>query len=716
MKFEERLNELLNEVEVHDELSPQNIAKMLKAEKAQSKQGARYKDTKPAPSVIAQRRTIIMRTAAATAACAAFAAGMLIYNSSREEQITFEDRPHYEAVPPVNPDSYDDLYNIYTDISLNEGTNKSDGYGSDVAIGDETNAGEQPIEYSETEPKETLPDLSAYDFTDYGLNVSEADIVKCDGDYMYCLKDNTLYIVSLETMEVISIIESELNPPVEIYIEGDSVILISKETEEIQVISSGTDKAAADSSEAGNLPPASDVPANDADIIQPAEYSSGFAEEQLPYDKTGLDMQAEDSEFLRGGTGGTGGNRGTGGSTNRMNTLVDIYDVRDPAFPMHTISYKQNGSYIASRLVEGQLYMVTAYSDYRVKPLDTQDDLDGFVPAYYINGEKIFLAPQDITVPAGANSTDYTVISAINVSGDFSAAVKAVLGSSSNVYCSADTLYTVGVGKKDTEYSIISAFDLSESGIRYRTSGSVEGTFLSRNSMNEYNGNFRIAAKTTDENGVSSVSLYVLDRDLTVVNSAGRLLPTRNVTSVRFEGNYARLFEDGGKTTSVVIDLSYSPPSMTQSPIVSSAYLYSYQDNRLLGVGKAQEGAGMTLTMYDSESGVMLGSVTFAENEREIFSKVLTDRRAALVDSENGIIGIPVYSHNEFGTKNSYYVYTYDDSVGFISKGVIEYVDIDDSLAFERGEVSGGNLYVISSGRIISARASDLKIIGVYEY
>ena len=704
MKFEERLNELINEVEVPDELLPQNIAKMLKAEKAQSKQeAARYKDTRTASSVHAQRRTIIMRTVAATAACAAFAAGMLVYNSRREDQIAIDDRPHYEAVPPVNPDSYDDLYNIYTDIYLNEGSNKSGGYGNDTAIGEENSSSEQPIEYSGTQPQDIPPDIFAYDFTDYGLNVSEADIVKCDGDYMYCLKDNTLYIVSLETMEVISTIESTLNPPVEIYIEGDRVILISKETEEIQVISSGTDKAAADSSEAGHLPTASDVPANDADTVQPAEYSSGFTDEQLLNDKTGLDMQAEDNGFLRGGIG-------------RMNTVVDIYDMQDPAFPVHTTSYKQNGSYTASRLVDGQLYIVTAYSDYRIKPLDTQADLDGFVPAYYINGEKFFLAAGDINVPAGANSTDYTVISAINVSGDFSAAVKAVLGSSGNVYCSADTLYTVGVGKRDTEYSIISAFDLSGSGIKYRTSGSVAGIFLSQHSMNEYDGNFRIAAKTTDEEGISSVALYVLDRDLTVVNSAGKLLPSRNVTSVRFEGNYARLFEDGGKTSSAVIDLSSFPPSMTQSPIVSSAYLYSYPGNRLLGVGKAQEGEGMTLTMYDSESGIMLGSATFADKEREIFSRAFTDRRAVLVDTESGIIGIPLYSHNEFGTKNSYYVYSYDDSVGFISKGVIEYVDIDDSLAFERGEVSGENLYVIGSGRIISARASDLKIIGVYEY
>ena len=700
MKFEERLNELINEVEVPDELSPQNIAKMLKAQSAQSKMEAEHKNIRSAPNVYAQRRTIIMRTAAAVAACTVFAVGMWVYNDKQSEPEQLEDRISYEA---VSPDSYDDLYNIYTDIYLNGDPDKSDGYGNDTAPDKENSGtGEQPIEYSGTQPAEAPPDFSSYDFTDYGLNVSEADIVKCDGDYMYCLKDSTLYIVSLETMEVISKIESTLNPPVEIYIEGGRVILISKETEEIQVITSGTDNADTNSSEAGNIPTASDVPANDADTIQPAEYNSDMADERLPDDKTGSAAMAEDNGFLRKGA-------------SRTNIIVDIYDVADPGSPVHTTSYKQNGSYTASRLVDGTLYMVTAYSDYRIKPLDTQADLDSFVPAYYINGEKFFLAAGDITVPAGANSTDYTVISAINVGGNFSAAVKAVLGSSKNVYCSADTLYAVGTGKKDTEYSIVSAFDLSEGGIRYRTSGSVEGIALGQRSMNEYDGNFRIAAKITDDEGISSVSVYALDRSLTVINSAGRLLPGANVTSVRFEGNYARLFENSGKISSAVIDLSSNPPSLTQSPIVSSAYLYSYSENRLLSVGEAPEG-GLTLTMYDSGSSLMLGSVTFANNEKEVFSKVLTDRRAALVDTESGIIGIPVYSHTEFGTKNSYFVYCYDDTAGFISKGVIEYVDIDDSFAFERGEVSGETLYVISKGRIIAARTSDLKVIGVYEY
>lgn len=718
MRFEERLNELISEAEVPDELSPQNIARMLKAQSEQPKMIAEHRNIKAAPNISAQRRTIIMRTAAAAAACTVFAAGMLAYNGKRAEQEMLDDRISYEA---VSPDSYDELYKIYTGINLNGGDTDSEIPDTDRTVEDDIrseNGGEvpgtggEPIERTTAPKEETFTDSSSYDFTDYtGENISEADITKCDEKYMYCLKGSTLYIVSLETMEVVSTIESTLDPPVEIYIEGDRVILISRETEEIQIISGGTDETVTDvSSDTENTAIAPDVPAGGANIDQSEKSDSDNTEEAVLDDETG---QANAASTSPTGAAGSTERADSAKTASRANTVVDIYDVGDAAAPVKTTSYKQNGSYMASRLVDGTLYMVTEYSDYRVKPLDTQADLDSFVPAYYIDGEKHYLEASDITVPAGANSTDYTVVSAIGIGdGVVSAAVKAVLGSNGSVYCSADTMYTVGVGKKDIEYSIISAFDLSEGGISYRTSGSVEGAVLGQQSMNEYDGKFRIASKTTDKNGSTTISVYVLDRSLTVINSAGQLLPDKKVAAVRFENNYARLFEEDGTVT--VLDIASTPPTLSQSPIGGSAFLYGFGDS-LLAVGEA-DGGGMTLTMYSSENSLILDTVTFADDVGKTYSKALTDRRAALIDTENKIIGIPVYSYNEFGTKNQYFVYCCDSEAGFVLKGVIEYVDIDDSLIFERGELKGDKLYIISKGRIISARSSDLKVIGSYEY
>jgi len=665
LKFEERLTELMNEVDVPDELSPQNIALMLKEKSAQSKMEAEHRNTKSAQSIAAQRRTIIMRTAVATAACAVFAVGMWAYNESMAAEQQLEAPIDYEA---VSPESYDDFYNIYTGITLEQ--NGTAGDNSDLTI-DETT----------TQAPVTENDAS-FDFIEYnGRSISEADVLKSDENYIYCLKDGILYIISKETMEVVSEIESDVNPPVEIYIEGDKVILVSSETEEVHELPS---------TEADNSQNVSDVPADDTLSTPAAETNSDTNNEAVSDIKS-------DAE-----------------GTVKKNAVVDIYSVESPENPVHIAAYKQNGSYTSSKIIDGMLYMVSAYSDYRVKPLDTQADLDSFVPAYYFNGEKYYVAAADIIVPSYANSTDYTVVSAINVgSGEVTPTVKAVLGSSKNVYCSAETLYIAGVGRKDKEYTIISSFDLSDGGIVYKSSGSIEGAVFGH-SMNEYDGSFRIATKITDETGSTSVSVYVLDNNLTVVNGAGKLLPDSIVQTVRFEESYARIIGENGESA-IVIDLSSNPPTLVQSLLGSSAYLYSYSEDKLMSIGKSEDG-GFTLTMYDAETGLALNGIVFCSDGKENNSAALTDRRAVLVDGESGIIGVPVYSHNEFGTQNSYHVFVYDEAAGFVQKGVIEYVDVDDSMIFLRGSVSNDTLYIMSMGRVISARLSDMKIIDYFEY
>ncbi|MBQ5332091.1 MAG: beta-propeller domain-containing protein, partial [Oscillospiraceae bacterium] len=96
-------------------------------------------------------------------------------------------------------------------------------------------------------------------------------------------------------------------------------------------------------------------------------------------------------------------------------------------------------------------------------------------------------------------------------------------------------------------------------------------------------------------------------------------------------------------------------------------------------------------------------------------SPAVTDKKAMLTDTENKIVGIPVSSVNEFGVKNQYYVFGYDES-GFVQKGVIEYNDIDDSYKFERAVVTDGVLYIIGSGRMVSVRLADMTVSETFDF
>lgn len=704
MKFEERLNELISEAEVPDELLPQNIAQMLKAQNAQSRMESEHKNVKSGPNITVLRRNIIIRTAAAAAACAVFVFGMTAYNQNRIDQEKLDEQIKYEGVkPPVSYDEYADLYDMYTGIDLNGSNSTEDGDkpiddpSAETAIPDNT---DEPIVYSQKAPDEGFSELSSYDFTDkdkYGENVSEADVIKTDGEYIYCLKGSTLTIISIETMEVVSTIESSLDTPVEINKDGDKIFLISPETEEIQIIDSITENAVTESSQAESSSNTSNVPASGVTLSNSALVNSD------------LENTSDDESRIRKSFDPLPK------KVSRANTLIDIYDVSDAANPIHITSYKQNGSYIASRLVDSTLYMVTDYADYRIKPLDAQTDLDSFVPAYYINGEKFYIAASDVIVSSNAISTDYIVVSAIIPDdGGITANVRAVLGGGRNIYCSPQTLYIASSQKGESgDYSIISSFDLSRDGISYAASGSIDGSVLNSRSMNEYDGKLRVAAKIKDENGIPSTAIYVLDSSITVENSAGQILHSENIDTVRFEKNYARLFRRNSEVAAAVIDLSSNPPTFAQTAVDSAAFIYKYSGDKLLSIGKASDG-GIALSMFSAENGLTISGTSFAAGET--FSEIFTDRRAVLIDSGSGIIGVPVYSYNEFGTKNQYYVYGFDDAAGFVQKGVIEYTDIDDSMIFERGKIIGGNLYVMSSGRVISARLSDLKIIDKIEF
>ena len=669
MTFEERLNELIDEVEVPDELSPENIALMLKAKTTQSKMETEHINIKSVPSVHAQRLRIIKMTAASVAACAVIGTGLIAYNSHNESDIgTIDETIEYNA---ISPNDYDDLYSIYTGIYFSADPEQED---KDNAPESDRNDENVPaISDAPTEPEDTLSELSAYDFQGAAKGLAnDADIVKFDGTNLYCISGGKLYIVSLDTMEIVSVIENKLSPPVELYIDGDRLILVSKENEEIQIVEGSSSSSEITTS----------------DSVVPAAGS-----DTLSADEKNADPNRTES-------------------VSRANVAVDIYDLKDNSNPKLTTSYKQNGKYTSSKLVDGVLYLVSDHSDYRTAPLSDGASLDSFVPAYSLNGNRQFVAPEDIMVPANANSTDYTVVSAIGCNSDApEVTVKAVLGTSKNVYCSADTLYTVGVGKSSSgvDYSIITSFDLSKgTGITYKASSSVAGKVISKYSMNEYNGNFRIATETSDENGTST-SVYVLDSELKVINSAGALLAGQTVSAVRFEDTFASLFTNDD-TPALVLDLASDPPVQSQSLANTSAYLYGYSDTKLCGIDKKTDGNGLTLTMYDADNGLMLNSIDFAEDIGEVNSKALTDRRAVLIDS--GMVGVPVYSYSEFGVNNLYYVFSYDDEAGFTLKGKIEYVELDDSAVFERAAVNGDMLYIFSEKKVVSVRLGDFKVTG----
>lgn len=650
MSFEKDLRKAVESIDIPEELLPVNIEAMLRnADRSAQKNISADIDRSEKITAKKTNRTVIMRTIAAAAACIALAGGFAAVRQQTAKPVDIESEINYEA---VQVQSYDELYSIYTGIYLNSEANSEtaaaeNGDGVEI-ITDETAITDDVPTATETTPAITeapAEDTSSRKNIDAVCSdFSDADIVKSDDSSIYYICGGTLYVVSKDNMSVKQQITTE-NPPFEMYVRGNSLVLVSEE------------KASGDKSEDGR---------------------------------------------------------------DHTNVVIDIYTISSDSLT-HIKTYKQNGEYNSARIDDnGVLYLVTGYSNYREAPLDENADLDNYVPGYYIDGEKHYVAAEDITVPQGANNTDYTIISSVKCSEPVNISVKAVLGSNANAFCSDDTLYVAFTGTKDgKQYTAVTSFAISESGLSYKASGTVDGELISRYSMAENEGGFRIACRSFDENGMAVTDIYTLDSSLAVISKAEGLLPGVIIGSVKFDGNYASLIENNRTDASLVVDLDQSAPvENAETKCFIAPYVSKLSDGLMAGITACEDEnggyIGLRLELYSADSGEKISETVFAEFPK-VQSPALSDRKAMLIDTERKIVGIPVSSVNEFGVKNQYFVFGYDEN-GFTQKGVFEYNDIDDSYTFERAVVTDGVLYIIGSGRMVSVDLDDMTVADTFVF
>lgn len=648
MSFEKDLRKAVESIDIPEDLLPVNIEAMLRnADRSAQKNTSADIDRSEKITAKKTNRTIIMRTIAAAAACIALAGGFAAVRQQTAKPVDIESEINYEA---VQVQSYDELYSIYTGIYLNSEANSEtaaaeNGDGVEI-ITDDTAITDVPAA-TETTPAITeapAEDTSRKNIDAVCSDFSDADIVKSDDSSIYYICGGTLYVVSKDNMAVKQEITTE-NPPFEMYVRGNSLVLVSEE------------KASGDKSEDGR---------------------------------------------------------------DHTNVVIDIYTISSDSLT-HIKTYKQNGEYNSARIDDnGVLYLVTGYSNYRGAPLDENADLDNYVPGYYIDGEKHYVAAEDITVPQGANNTDYTIISSVKCSEPVNISVKAVLGSNANAFCSDDTLYVAFSGTKDGKsYTAVTSFAISESGLSYKASGTVEGELISRYSMAESEGGFRIACRSFDENGMAVTDIYTLDSSLAVISKAEGLLPGVIIGSVKFDGNYASLIENNRTDASLVVDLDQSAPvENAETKCFIAPYVSKLSDGLMAGITACEDENGgyngLRLELYSADSGEKISETVFARFPK-VQSPALSDKKAMLIDIDNKIVGIPVSSVNEFGVKNQYFVFGYDEN-GFTQKGVFEYNDIDDSYTFERAVVTDGVLYIIGSGRMVSVDLDDMTVADTFVF
>lgn len=433
----------------------------------------------------------------------------------------------------------------------------------------------------------------AKDFSGTNVQVSgvdEADIVKNDGKYIYLLKGSTIRIVEayppsgMKELDRITF-DDEQFAPKEMYVDGDTLVVIGD------------------------------------------TYVYGY------YDQ--YEESLVDPDFFY-----------PDGSAN-----VYIYDISDRANVELIRNLSIEGDYSSSRKVDDTVYVVAEQKSFIVPWIDgsnwKEEDL---VPLIVEDGklDALVSCEEVMYMPRAIDQTNYIIVVAIplNPAEDISSQV--VIGSSGDIYSSRENLYVAQPQYEwygwytqmgDEEKTYIHKFSLDGRNIDYKGMGTVPGTILNQFSMDEYDGNFRIATTlgdVWDSENLSTNNVYILSSGLRLAGKVEGLAPGERIYSVRFTGKRAYMVTFKKIDPLFVIDVSNPrrPAVLGKLKIPGfSDYLHPYDENHLIGFGldtveASDEETGSRGLDFAWYQGVKLAmfDVTDVKKPVELHREIIGDR------------------------------------------------------------------------------------------
>ncbi|MHB8962095.1 MAG: beta-propeller domain-containing protein [Saccharofermentanales bacterium] len=260
-------------------------------------------------------------------------------------------------------------------------------------------------------------DDGARDTTDYSttnlqvVGVDEADIIKTDGEYLYVISNGRLIIVDIRNPQLMVVVSetvyiknaTDYNDktimPVEMFLDTENnLITLICYTYDNRLYDVMAEQAAADSAEA--------APAKDMAGIAPDYYYGYWGQQSV---------------------------------------LAQVIDVSDVASPTVTREFSQEGSYVSSRRINEDVYLITNKYLYYFTDLEGDVSAELLIPAYRDSAasDEWEMFPVDsLLVVENRDYNNFLILTAIDTM-DKTAEVssQSILGAGQNVYASATSIY-----------------------------------------------------------------------------------------------------------------------------------------------------------------------------------------------------------------------------------------------------------------------------------
>ena len=398
-------------------------------------------------------------------------------------------------------------------------------------------------------------------------------------------------------------------------------------------------------------------------------------------------------------------------------TIVKTYNIENKTKPKMERQIVIEGSYLSSRMIDNNIYVISNQylSTYNFKENIEEMNQDDYKPKYIdtlISKEEQSIEYNDIAYFPESDDISYLTILSFNTNKKEKANIETFLGAGDNIYCSLNNLYIANVKyqyKDEKIYGYYNNYDLNtyiykfkleNSQAIYLNVGSVPGSILNQFSMDEKDGNFRIATtNNTNFNSDTNVNnLYILDENLNIVGSLENLAKGERIYSVRFMDNRAYMVTFVQTDPLFVIDLSdnLNPVVLGELKIPGySKYLHPYDETHIIGFGENtitnENGGvitdGMKMALFDvSNPSNPIEMYSQDIGERGTNSEILYNHKALLFLKEKNIIAFPIYikeNVEEYRTNLKFQgaiVYEIDLENGFVEKGKIAHKEIQNEV------------------------------------
>ena len=397
-------------------------------------------------------------------------------------------------------------------------------------------------------------------------------------------------------------------------------------------------------------------------------------------------------------------------SSNKNNTIVRIYDITNREEPRMVKNYKLYEPYYTTRCIGSKLYVISTGN--------LRKENNKIVRYYDEEYSQKEIELKNIKYLKNVETNKQTIISMMDLNNiEQNVNVSSYLIDIENAYISEKNIYLLDTNYKGNYYPKISSiygikgiwglndyiydytrnyeteiykFNILDNGeVEYSCKTRVKGQTINQYSLDEYNGNLRVALKDSREGS----RIVIFNEKMQQIGETPYLAKGEQMYSTRFMGDKAYLVTYKTIDPLFVIDLSNptEPKVLGELKIPGySTYLHPYDENHLIGIGMQTEekinrdiqGKVTSATATITGMKMALFDVTDPTNPVEISSTVIGDRRttsailtnpkALLFSKEKELIAIPVNNYAEYISIAS--SNTYEDTINAYKKNTTKYI------------------------------------------